>query len=47
MKEDLINLEQQDAHELYAAIIGCFEHTLSKQKRIDLSASLKMESEEV
>jgi hypothetical protein len=46
IKEDLINLEQQDAHELYSALIGCFEEAVSQQKRIDLSASARMEDQE-
>jgi len=46
IKEGLINLEQQDAHELYAAIIGAVETVLNKQKRVDLSASVRLLEEE-
>jgi hypothetical protein len=48
VKEGLINLEQQDTHELYAALIGSFEEVVNRRKTIDLSNSVQMgEREEV
>ena len=35
-------MEQQDAHELYAAIIGAVETVLNGQKNMDLTASVKL-----
>jgi hypothetical protein len=46
VREGLINLEQQDAHELYAAIISCVDNALNRQKSIDLSASARFEEED-
>jgi hypothetical protein len=46
VKEGLINLEQQDAHELYAALIGSFEEVINKQKNIDLSNSARLADQE-
>ena len=41
IRSGLINLEQQDAHELYTAIVSCLDETLNDQKKLDLSASVR------
>lgn len=43
VKEGLINLEQQDAHELYAALVGSFEEVVNRRKTINLSNSVRLE----
>ena len=42
VKQGLINLEQQDAHELYAALVGSFEEVVNRQKTFDLSNSVRL-----
>lgn len=46
VKQGLINLEQQDAHELYAALVGSFEEVVNRRKTIDLSTSARVEEQE-
>lgn len=45
VKQGLINLEQQDAHELYAALVGSFEEVVNRRKTLNLSNSVRAEEQ--